>query len=100
MQVLPSIASRKKHRNHSTTAGGGETIAGKLAKEHILKAKQIDKAGPGHSPREERKWRIGSQGKQETKLKRGQEGFSATRETKFPNGELWEQFESQSPEAM
>lgn len=75
-------------------------MAEKLAKEHILKAKQIDKARPGHSPREERKWRIGSQGKQGTKQKRGEEGFSATREMKFPNGELWEQFESQSPEAM
>jgi len=85
------MSSREKHRNHSTTAGR-RTTAGKPAKEHILKAKQIDKARPGHSPREERKWHKGSQGKQETKQKkRGEEGFSTTRETKFPNGELWEQ---------
>jgi hypothetical protein len=97
--ILLSCKSSRRSppaKNAETTPRrrGGGTTAGKLAKEHILKAKQIDKARPGHSPREERKWRIGSQGKQKNKTGERRRGFLHNkRETKFPNGELWEQFE-------
>jgi hypothetical protein len=65
MQVLPSIASREKHRNHSTPT---------------LPAKKESGA-----------W--GRKGNKKQNRRGGEEGFSTTRETKFPKGELWEQFE-------
>jgi hypothetical protein len=75
-------------------------MAGKLAKDHILKAKQVDKARPGHSPFEERKWRIGSQGKQETKTEEGRRGFLHNKRDEVPQWRTLGTIRTQSPEPM